>query len=246
MSPLKWLAAVLAAGACLSCGAGSAWAKIDEATRFLERAASLNGPTGWINLPDAAVPESGELAAGIHRGDAKLNLGLLGFLEAGVFFRADLLGTRFERYRDLSSWDRAKENLPAFFREAFVGQAKVKLLDQDWAGIGLAAGLEERNAYVVAQRYFSGLSRVTVLVGWGNGRFMNGFGGLSKSILPGAEVQLEYDGTGMNAGLRMLLARNLILNLALQNLNTVGEVKNLGEVIGEHLLFGITYVERLW
>ncbi len=246
MSPSKWLTAILTVGCLAQAWPAWSWAKIDEATRFLERSTSLHGPTGWINIPSADVAGNGELTAGIHRGDAKLNVGLLGILEAGIFFEADQLGTRFNNYRDLSSWERIKTNLPAFARDAFLGQAKVKLLDQDWAGVSLAGGVEAENRYLVVERYFAGLSRVTVLAGWGTGRFANGFGGLSKNIMPGAEIQLEYDGLGMSAGFRMLLAENLILNLALQDLNTIGEVQNLGQVIGQHLLFGITYVDHLW
>jgi hypothetical protein len=111
--------------------------------------------------------------------------------------------------------------------------------------VSVAGGIERQDAYGVVQHYFGGTSRFTVLAGWGQGRFSKGFGGLSKAIMPGAEIILEYDGTGMNAGARMLLAQNVIFNLAIQNMNTIGEVQNLGEVIGLHLLFGITYVERL-
>ncbi len=46
--------------------------------------------------------------------------------------------------------------------------------------------------------------------------------------------------------MRLLLAPNLIVNLAGRGLDTVGEVQNLGEVISDHLMFGITYVERAW
>lgn len=231
----------------LACGiTGQARAKVDTATRLLERSSSLHGPTGWINIPSADVCGSGELSAAIHRAEAKANLSLWGVLEAGIEFEADKLGDRFEKYRNLSSWDRIAENVPAFAGETFRGQAKIKLLDQDWAGIGLAAGIEEQNLYVAAQRFFPGLSKVTLVAGWGTGRFAKGFGGLSKAIVPGAEFMFEYDGSGFNAGVRMLLARNLVFSLAIQDMNTIGEVKNLGEVIGEHLLFGITFVDKAW
>jgi len=236
------LAVVFAAGGL----AGHAWAKVDTATRLLERSSSLHGPTGWINIPTAAVSGSGELTAAIHRGEAKVNLSLLGILEGGIYFQADRLGTRFEEYRNLSSWDLVKENVPAFVEEAFRGQVKLKLADQDWAGLGLAAGLEEQDYYVVAQRYLPGLSKVTLVAGWGTGRFAKGFGGLSKAIVPGADFIFEYDGEGINAGVRMLLAHNLVLTLAIKDMNTIGEVRNLGEVIGNHLLFGITFVEKAW
>jgi hypothetical protein len=203
------------------------------------------GPTGWINIPSASLADSGTLDAAIHRGQAKVNLGLFDVMEAGIYFEADQLGTRFEPYRDLSSTERIGKEIPAFIKEAFRGQAKLQLLDQDWGLVSLAGGVEDQNYYGVVQRYFQ-RSRVTLLAGWGTARFQKGFVGISKTIFSGAEVMFEYDGVGVNMGLRMLLAPNLILNLAGQNLNTVGEVKNLGEVIAQHFLFGITYVEKVW
>lgn len=237
---------VLSVGLLAGVPAARAWAKPDTATRLLQRASSLHGPTGWINIPSADVSASGDITAGIHRGEAKINLSLLGFFEGGIYFEADRLGHRFEQYRNLSSWDLCRDNLPAFVKESFRGQAKLRVLDPDWFGVGLAAGLEEQNRYVVAERYFPELSRVTVVAGWGTGRFAKGFGGLSKAIIPGSEFVLEYDGEGVNAGVRMLLSRNLILCLAIKDMNTIGEVQNLGEVIGQHFLFGITFVEKAW
>jgi|GEM_PF-4200351 len=246
MSPLPFCRTLITGILLTVCLLGTAWAKVDRATRYLERSVSLRGPTGWINIPSASIAESGKLSAGIHNGEAKLNIGLLDMLEGGVYFEADRLGARFEPYRDLSSMDRAKDHLSSFVKEAFTGQAKLKLLDQDWGFVSLAAGLEDKDYYVVAQRYFPNLSRVTLLAGWGNGRFEKGFVGLSKTIFSGAEIMFEHDGEGVNIGLRMLLAPNLIMNLAGKDLTTIGEVENLGEVIGQHLFFGITYVERVW
>ena len=223
---------------------GSARAEVDEATRLLAHSCSLQGPTGWINIPSADVAGDNQISAAIHRGDAKINAGLWDVVEGGIFLQADIVGPRFDEYRNLSNWDSVKTNVSGFVKDTFFGQAKIKLLDQDWAGIGLAGGVERQDGYVVAQRYFSGVSRVTVLAGWGNGRFSKGFGGFSKTIAPGAEVTFEYDGTGMNTGIRMLLAENVVFNLAIQQLDTIGEVQNLGEVISVHLLFGITYLEK--
>ncbi len=226
--------------------AGPVWAQIDEATRFLEKSASLMGPAGWINMPAAAMPDAGYMSAGIHSNYAKLSFGLWDFIEAGIYFEADKLGERFKPYRDLSSWEKAGENIPAFVRDAFRGHAKLKALDQDWAGVGLAAGIEEQNYYVVAQRYLVSLSQVTLSAGWGTGRFKDGFAGLSKSVFSGAEVIFEYDGRGINIGMRVLLAPNLILSFAGKNLGRIGEVQNLGDVISEHMVFGVTYLERMW
>ncbi|MCD4813343.1 hypothetical protein K8S19_06590 [bacterium] len=234
-------------GALLSLFAVSqAWAKVDLATRYLERGTSLAGPTGWVNIPSASVPGSGNLSAGIHLNRAKINIGLFDFIEAGLFFNADELAAAFEPYRNLSRWDLVEKNVPAFLKDAFRGQAKLKLLDQDWAAIGLAVGVEEQDYYCTVQRFFTGLSNVTLLVGWGTGRFEKGYFGLGKTLFPGSEMIFEYDATGINIGIRMLLASNLVLSIAGRNLDTIGEVQNLGEVISDHLIFGITYVEKLW
>jgi hypothetical protein len=246
MAPGKWIRIGLGACLLLGCMPPPAAAKVDSATRLLEKGCSLLGPTGWINLPTADVPASGDISAAIHRGEAKVNISLFGLLEGGIYFEADKLGMRFEKYRNLSSWELIKANVPAFLEEAFRGQAKLKLADQDWLGLGLAAGCEQENLYGVAERYFPELAKVTVVAGWGTGRFGKGFGGLSKAVAPGSEFILEYDGTGVNAGVRLLLARNLVFSLAILDLNSIGEVQNLGEVIGNHLLFGITFVERTW
>ncbi|MCK5242513.1 hypothetical protein KAR34_08680 [bacterium] len=224
----------------------SAKGEVDQATRYLERSTSLNGPTGWINIPSAALPGNGELSAGIHLNRAKINIGLIGLVEAGLFFNADQLGEKFRPYQNLSTWNLIEKNLTAFIREAFRGHAKLKVLDQEWGVIGLSAGIEERDYYLVVQRFMPELSCVTFLAGWGTGRFEKGFFGLAKTMFSGAEVLFEYDGKGINLGLRLLLAPNLILSLAGRNLDTVGEVRNLGEVISDHLMFGITYVESIW
>ncbi|MBN1594290.1 hypothetical protein JW933_00040 [candidate division FCPU426 bacterium] len=224
----------------------TAWGKMDQATRYLECSTSLRGPTGWINIPSASLPGSGKLSAGIHLNYAKVNLGVWDIFEGGIYFEADQLGDRFKPYRNLSRWELVEKNIPAFMRDSFRGNAKLKLLDQDWAMISLAGGIEEQDYYIVAQRFMSELSRVTLLAGWGTGRFEKSFFGFSKTIFSGAEIIFEYDGQGINFGLRLLLAPNLILDLAGRNLDTVGEVQDLGEVISGHLLFGITYVERVW
>jgi hypothetical protein len=243
LRPAVLALAVLGLG--LAAAPAGVCAKMDEASALLERGCSLQGSTGWINVPSASVPGYYDLSAAIHRGDAKINLGLWDIFEGGIYFPADQLGQKFDQYRNLSSMERAENQVPAFIKASFYGQGKIKLFDQDWAGFSAAGGLERQDYYGVVQRYFGGTSRFTLLAGWGRGRFAKGFGGLSKAIMPGAEIILEYDGSGMNAGVRMLLAQNVVFNLAIQNLNTIGEVQNLGEVIGVHLLFGITYVERL-
>jgi hypothetical protein len=225
---------------------GPAGAKVDVATRLLDKSLADHGVPGWIEIPDAGVANSGEVSLGLRRTEASMNLSLLGLLEGGIYFDAGLLAQSFETYQNLSSWDRVRANVPSFSADVFRGQAKLKLLDQDWAGLGLAAGIEEQDPYVVAEKYFVELSRVTVVAGWGRGRFNQGFGGFSKAIMPGAEVIFEFDGTGINTGLKMLLARNLVLAIAIQDVNTLGEIKSLGDVIGNHFLFGITYVERAW
>jgi hypothetical protein len=227
-------------------GVKSGWGKVDRATRYLELSTSLVGPTGWINIPSTSVPGSGQLSAGIHANKAKVNIGLFGVLEGGFFFDGSLLGQQFEPYRNLSSWQHVERNIPGFIRDAFRGQGKVKFLDQDWAGVSMAAGLEGEDAYVVVQRFSPDLSRVNIVAGWGEGRFSRGFGGLAKSLFPGAELMFEFDGYGVNLGMRLLLAPNLILTFAGRSLDTIGEVNNLGLVISKHLLFGITYVEQLW
>jgi hypothetical protein len=234
---------------CLLLAAGiavPAWAKIDQATRLLEKSLSLHGSTGWILVPNAAVAESGEVVFGLHRSEASVNLDLFGVFEGGIHFDAAQLGSSFEAHKNLSGWEMVRTNVPAFAAETFQGQAKLKVLDQDWAELGLALGAEGQFPYVVAQRYFANFSKVTLLAGWGGGRFAKGFGGLSKDIMPGAAVMFEFDGQGVNAGLKMLLAHNLTLAIAIQDFNTIGEVESLGEVIGMHFLFGITYVERAW
>lgn len=241
-------------GICLSLGgiiwaaatAGPAWAKVDKATRLLEKTLAYHGTTGWIQVPNAGIAESGEMVVGLRQADASASLSVFGILEGGIHFQGDQLSERFEQYKNLSSWERTRNNVPAFAAETFRGQAKLKILDQDWAEVGLAIGIDEQDPYVVAQRYFPDLSRVTVLAGWGRGRFAQGFGGLSKSIMPGAEFMFEFDGRGVNTGLKMLLSRNLALAIAIRDINTIGEVSSLGEVIGAHFLFGISYVERVW
>ncbi len=242
----QWICICLTGGLLVFGVYRSASGEIGKSTRYLNRSASLRGPTGWINIPSAEVAEDGHFNAAIHRGEAKLNLGILDILEGGIYFRADLMGDQFRPYRNLSSWEHAEENIPAFLRDAFRGQGKIKFLDQNWAGISLAGGIEGDNTYIVIQRYILGLSQMMLLAGWGTGRFEKGFGGLSKTLFAGAELIFEVDGIGINVGLRMLLASNLILDLAVQNINAIGEVSNLGEIMGEHFLFGVTYVEEIW
>lgn len=240
--PIRWVAGMLA-GFLL---AAPAWGRVDRSTRYLGRSASILGPTGWINIPSAYILSNGEMAAAIHSGQAKFNFGLLDMLEAGIYFSADTLGQQFEPYRNLSSWEQVQANVPPFLNGAFRGQVKVRLLDEDWAGVSFAVGREQGSNYLVAQKYLSALSRVNLVGGWGQGRFQRGFIGLGKTITSGAELMFEYDGEGVNVGLRLLLGANLVFSFAGMQLNTIGEVEHLSEVIRNHMIWGVTYVERLW
>jgi hypothetical protein len=98
----------------------------------------------------------------------------------------------------------------------------------------------------VVQRYFSTLGQIMAVAGYGNGRFNHGFGGISKTIFPGADFLVEYDGRGINFGGRILLAKHLVFLLAIQDARGITEVSSLGDIIGRHLLFGVSYRERLW
>ncbi len=246
MTPKKWMISCFGVGVLVFCAFKPAAAQLDEATYYLEQSSSLSGSTGWINIPSPAVPDNGKMTGGLHRGSAEFNLGLLNVMEVGLYFEADRLGKQFDRYKNLSTWEEVEKNVPAFVKEAFKGQAKIKLLDQDWGLINLAVGMEKQDYYIVGHRHFPELSNVTLLAGWGRGRFEKGFFGLSKTIFSGADLIFEFDGQGFNVGYRLLLGPNLIMNLAGQDLNTIGEVQNLGQVISNHLIFGITYVERIW
>lgn len=246
MAPIKWFISCVGVGVLVFFVFNAARAHLDEGTYYLEQCSSLNGPTGWINIPSPSIADNGKITAGLDRGLAKCNLGLLNVMEVGLFFQADKLGKQFDHYKNLSTWEKKKKNLPAFTKEAFRGQAKIKILDQDWGLVNLAVGMEQQNYYIVAHRHFPGLSNVTLLAGWGQGRFEKGFFGLSKTVFSGADLIFEFDGQGFNVGYRLLLGPNLIMKLAGQDLNAIGEVQNLGQVISNHLVFGITYVERLW
>ena len=245
MSPLKWMGSLLMAFGVAFAGE-AAWGNIDEPTRLLQPAASLKGSSGWMVVPTAAVVPSGFLAAAIHQAEAKVSLGVFDVFEGGFYFRTNEITDDFEKYRDLSDWEKVKRNVPDFLQDAFRSQAKLKVLDQSWGWINLAVGWQHDAAYAVVHRFFPELSRATLTFGWGQGRFERGFGGVSKTIMPGAEFAFEYDGEGLNTGLRMLLAKRLILTLGIRRLDTLGQVRSLGEVVGDHLVFGITYLEPLW
>lgn len=244
--PVKWFASCLWGIVLILVFGGSSQGLVDEGTAYLERSTSLKGPTGWINIPNASVAEHMTMSAGLHLGFAKINIGLFNHIEFGLQFEADRLGKQFKDYQDLSSWEAVEKNLPAFVKKAFKGNAKIKFLDQSWGLVNLSAGVEEQDYYIVAHRHFENLSKVTLLAGWGTGRFEKSFIGLNKTIFSGAELIFEYDGDGINIGYRLLLGPNLIMNLAGKELNNIGQVQNLGEVISNHLIFGITYVEELW
>lgn len=246
MSPKNWLNRCIGGVILVYLFFGPCLGKIDEGMKYLEQSVSFFGSTGWINIPSASVSDHLKLTAGIHRGFAKLNIGLFGLVEAGILFEADRLGKQFRPYQNLSSWEAIEKNGPAFIREAFKGQGKLKLLDQHWAMINLSLGREQQHNYVVVHRHLGGLSDTTLLAGWGEGRFEKGFFGISKMIFSGAEMIFEYDGDGFNVGYRLLLGPNLILSLAGKELDTIWQVQNLGEVISRHLIFGVTYVEQLW
>ena len=125
-------AGLMGLGLLLSSAVPAVWAKMDEASALLERGCSLQGSTGWINLPSASVPGQHDLSAAIHRGDAKINIGLLDIFEGGIYFPADKLGTRFDQYRNLSSWERVDAQVPEFIKNSFYGQYGA--VNRQWPG----------------------------------------------------------------------------------------------------------------
>lgn len=169
-----------------------------------EAAANLNGTTGLINIPSADVVREGHFFLGYYNFDEN-NLVSFGLqpiknLEVSVNF---------------ADWDdRRQENLV---------NAKYAVFQENVFLPGMAVGVEDigannkRSAYAVISKALPLGFRIHA--GYGNGHYDGVFYGLEKNIFPGlpgtfpdTDLLVEYDGNGMNYGLRMSLLAGLKVN----------------------------------
>lgn len=161
---------------------------------------SLGGSTGLINVPSADTVPQNELSVGFHftdsRGQASLTYGLLPNLELGV-----------------AAIDRQK---PKYGTELYPF-VKGQLIRESRTEPGVAVGYEQGgSAYVAISRALDGGTRLHG--GLGTGRFGGLFGGIEHTLnsvtvtRPGASrppvTRLigEYDGRGINVGVRLSLS----------------------------------------
>lgn len=163
-------------------------------------AADIAGSSGLINIPNADALRASTLEASAHfidgTGVLALNLGLLPQVEAGVYTVTESNDLGFT--------------------------VKAELVPETTQMPGIAVGLENRNAYMVLSRSFSGLRGH---IGFGNGRFRGPFFGLSMmlnrvsvskkgALAPVTTLMVEHDGYGINAGARIAFTPQLKADIA--------------------------------
>lgn len=168
-------------------------------------APSFSGPTGLINTPSADALREGQFSLGYHRlHDQKagsFSLNILPNVEAGV-----------ARY------------FPDEGSNQTLFHAKWSIAPETVVTPGLAVGVEglgdgHRSAYAVVSK---GLPLgLRIHAGVGNGRFDGAFGAIEKTInplgitgassFPATTLIAEYDGDGMNYGVRLAIVPGLKL-----------------------------------
>lgn len=169
-------------------------------------AGSLMGATGLFNIPTADVLPLGMTGASVYvendRITGAISHGLMDFLEVGAALRF--------------------EGGQAVHAAPFI---KGQLFAETARDPGVAAGIEDRSAFVVLSKMLA--PRLRGHVGVGTGRFHGLFGGITYVVNPVVvsrpngfqppRVMLigEYDGRYPNLGARLSFAQGLDIDVAL-------------------------------
>ena len=213
---------------------------------YLE-ANTLDGGTGFIEVPSPEVIPGGVVSVSIHRYEVKVDYGLWDRLELGI--AANLDGY------EIKNWTQ---------NQLFYG--RLRLLDSETYGVGLSLGADGlgpsdfigSNFHFVAKPELSHLERyyavagavlpllpsVMLTVGWETGSvphqiLLN----LSKVVMPGLLAMAEYDGQGTNLGARMLLSPRVKLDLDFFHTQDLEPDQPFARVLDRNIFFGITYSE---
>lgn len=171
-------------------------------------APSLNGSTGMINNPTAAVLQEGQISLGYYH----LKDGRVGVFDANIGGHMEV-GVAGFRYND-----REDKNCV---------NAKWGVVPETILTPGLAVGAEDiantdkRTLYAVASKSLPFGFRLHV--GMGNGRYDGAFAGIEKTVnpigmitgsntFPATTFMAEYDGHGMNYGARLSIVPGVKLD----------------------------------
>jgi membrane-associated phospholipid phosphatase len=161
---------------------------------------TVNGLSGYINMPNAAVEADGTFNVGYSYDSPYSNVWtsatVLPFLQ---------MGGRYVTYRGLPNLARNDPNWRGYgdYKDK-VFSGKLRLMDETTLLPALAVGASDflgtqlfRDHYVVASKTFGAFRNVEVSVGYGNGRMSGAFGGARWAPLSvrGLAFVAEYDAT---------------------------------------------------
>lgn len=166
---------------------------------------SMSGPTGLLNIPNADVNGLSMVGASVHvvKNEvwASLNYGIFDFLEIGAAVRSSDHKTRFS------------------------GFLKAQIFQETQRDPGMAAGIHDKDAFVVLSKALAPLMRGHIGLSTGSGVF-GGFSYLLNPVvvsrpnsvqMPRVLLLAEYDGHRPNIGTRLSFAQGLDIDVALMN-----------------------------
>ncbi len=216
---------------------------------------SLGSGTGLATIPCAEVIPHNNMVAGMDRFVVKGGIGLWDVFEIDA--KADVGGNTITSNQFFTK-----------LGQQIAMQGRMRILRQDSAGFSLALGLESPdlfnslgsgyredfhpqepgsfNAYVVADRTLALLNGMVLDLGYGTGSYHDQpFGGLGVVAFPGMLLSVEYDGSGTNYAVRMMLSSQIKLDIAFVP-GAINMVKDtLGQIMQRSLVFGVSYTEPI-
>lgn len=178
---------------------------------------TIYGTTGLINIPSASVAPSGSISFGYDwfkgRSNVSVNLGAFPGVEAGLASQFTNNGNHFS------------------------GNVKVNLLeegDHPAVSVGLRAASERLDFYLVSSMQI-GAPGVRAHLGFGSGRYNSGFAGISAVLnpvsvssgssqvaVPVTTMIIEYDGNGLNTGVKMRFDQKLEGRVVISDFKSLG------------------------
>lgn len=204
---------------------------------------SVRGDSGYINNPAPYSIRHNMLGLGLHPFVFKFNYGLFDLVEAGINFdfgaNKALVDILQNGFFNLKCTPIKEED---FFVTAAAGvrQVPIKIFgetkENDYTLYAVVAKkVEDFNFSLGLKKDLSGKSA--------DGGPVKVFADIGKVVNDTVLLAAEYDGTEINAGVKISLNYNINIDMFITKIGKLGETKELGDMLRNYFVFGITYIQ---